>query len=195
MDIRKVEKVLVVFIIIGVLFKILHFPGAYPLIILGVGSLSIVYFLSGVINKSGTPKWLEKIFTDENQNNFLVPNLVFGYVFSIGLIGILFKVMRYPGEGPMLTVAISGFAIAFLFSYFRLKDKFMEKVSPYFTRIFIIGGLVAVFYAIPKEAIIDFYYGDYPGYAKVLKELDKDPFNTDLQDSAHVEYEKMMNTK
>jgi hypothetical protein len=195
MGIRKVEKVLVVFVIIGILFKILHLPGGYPFIILGVGSLSIVYFLSGVINKSSTPKWLEKIFTDENQNNLLVPNLVFGYVFSVGLIGILFKVMRYPGNEPMLNVAVIGLAIAFIVSYFQLKDKFMEKVSPYFTRIFIIGGLVAVFYLIPNASIIDFYYGDYPEYAKVLKELDTDPYNAALRDSANVEYEKMMNSK
>ncbi len=191
MDIRKIEKILVLLIFLGVLFKVLHFQGAYPLIILGVGSLSIVYFLSGVINKSGTPKWLQKLFTDKDQNNLLVPNLVFGYVFSIGLIGILFKVMMYPGDGPMLTVGITGFAIAFLVSYFQLKDKFMEKIRPYFTRIFIIGGLVAVFYAIPKETLIDFYYSSYPEYANILKELDKDPFNKALQDSAHVAYNKM----
>ena len=118
MDIRKIEKILVLLIFLGVLFKVLHFQGAYPLIIIGVGSLSIVYFLSGVINKSGTPKWLQKLFTDKDQNNLLVPNLVFGYVFSIGLIGILFKVMMYPGDGPMLTVGITGFAIAFLVSRF-----------------------------------------------------------------------------
>ena len=191
MDIRKIEKILVLLIFLGVLFKVLHFQGAYPLIIIGVGSLSIVYFLSGVINKSGTPKWLQKLFTDKDQNNLLVPNLVFGYVFSIGLIGILFKVMMYPGDGPMLTVGITGFAIAFLVSYFQLKDKFMEKMRPYFTRIFIIGGLVAVFYAIPKETLIDFYYSSYPEYANILKELDKDPFNKALQDSAHVAYNKM----
>ncbi len=191
MDIRKIEKVLVVVIIVGVLFKILHFPGAYPLIIIGVGSLSILYFLSSVSNKSVGATWIHNLFTDKDDNNLLVPNLVFGYVFSIGLIGILFKVMRYPGDRPMLTVAVIGFGIAFLVSYFQLKDKFMEKVGPYFTRIFIIAGLVSIFYLIPKSSIIDFYYGDYPEYADILKELDKDPYNTDLQDSAQVAYEKM----
>lgn len=188
---QKAEKTLVIFIILGLAMKSLHLAGAGPVFIMSTGSLSILYFLSAIANN---PKFLASANGKLHAwlgKDPLTPNLVFGYAFSIGVIGFLFTVLLYPGNETMINTSLIGIAVALIYSLIKYRSDFVDKMRPYFIRILVISSAVVFFALLPKEVIIDYYYSDYPEYATALKKLQQDPHNAALLDSMQIERARM----
>ena len=89
----------IIFLIIGLIFKFMFWPGAAFTIVLAL--LIIALLLLGIS--------IKKIINKQVFYKALHP--ILGAVFTIG---VLFKVMHWPGAGIMIMVSMFGLSFAFL---------------------------------------------------------------------------------
>ena len=96
------------FVMTGILFKFLHWPGAAAMLVLGIGSCSLIFLpLLFVL------KVKESV---ELKNKLIV---LAGMLSAIGLsLGILFKIMHWPGANVLGIIAIISLVGIFLPIYF-----------------------------------------------------------------------------
>mgnify|MGYP006170625555 CR=1 FL=1 len=90
----KTEKALSIVFIISLIFKLMHWPGAGVLMVLSLLGLALCYFPLGFYFLS------DKNFKTQN----IGISIVFGWLLSVCIIGILFKLMYWPGSSPMLLI-------------------------------------------------------------------------------------------
>jgi hypothetical protein len=182
----KVEKLLVFIVFTGVTFKLLHLPGAYPLIILAFGGLSIYYFMASAAYRSGSAKFLKSWYNYDDVSKWIVPNFIFAYVYSIILVAILFRIMLYPNSAFMADIAGIGFLIAVGYTFFKERDKALNVLKQSKVRIMVFLGLLLFLFAVSESAIISLYYPNNPEYAKALNAWHQDSRNRELSDSLEV---------
>ncbi len=106
-------------LLLGVLFKIQHWPGANILLLLGYLVISLVFIPSLLISK-----------LKEGKTQKLKTAYILGAVsISLYLLGDLFKIMHYPGAGPLLFVAAVLLTTVFLpvYGYQAFKDSSYVK--------------------------------------------------------------------
>lgn len=97
----------------GCMFKIMHWPGASVLLILSV-FLFCFYFL---------PFALINSYKTQGENKFKALHVVSFIVFFICILGVLFKVMHWPGAGLLLFASLLLPFVAFLPVYiYQTKD-------------------------------------------------------------------------
>lgn len=146
----------------------MHYDGASTLLIIGISTLSIIYFF--------------KAFSSENQTD---PKISFiskiGNIgLSIALIGSLFKLMVWEGSGVQLSLGITAILIALAaILYFRNKADYENSFSPKFIlRLVIIGSIAGFFAFITDHDIMNFNHKDDPEYVRLffnMKDHPKDP--------------------
>ena len=87
---KKLYKISLAFLFLGLMFKIMHFPGAGLLMMVGVFLLAI-YFIFGQKTK--------------NNNKFL--GFIYRACFSLTIIGGIFFMMHWPGSGLIRLVSLT----------------------------------------------------------------------------------------
>ena len=108
----------------GLLLKLFVMPGGAPLLTMGCGTLAVVAFMLG---------WLFPYpYSTEDEDYFkgLMPIWNFsmtctGFALSMGLMGLLFLLMHWPGGRQLLlltAITLAACGIAWLY-YFHLKKK------------------------------------------------------------------------
>lgn len=106
-------------VVIAVLFKMMHWPGAGILLVLSASSLAMYVVIAAGIMKF-------KVMTLEDQLSiFGSKTKLAGMSASVLIVGLLFKIMHWPGAGPMMIVGLGSFAIIsilFLISFLRKKE-------------------------------------------------------------------------
>ncbi len=116
----------------GTLFKIMHWPGAGPMLLFGFALLCLVFFPAAIYisNSEGKTKSLPVL-------NFSL--LIGGTSF---MAGILFKVMHWPGSGTLL---LTGWAVLLgIFLPILLYVKLKEATSGKEKGIYVLGVLALV---------------------------------------------------
>lgn len=88
--------------VVGGGFKLMHWPGANLLLIVGLGSLGMCHFLQAFERTSTNPK---TIYLNYARN--------FGM--AVLLFGILFYLMRWKGDRIMLYMGVASVVLSFLF--------------------------------------------------------------------------------
>jgi uncharacterized membrane protein len=106
----------VVLTLLGLLFKIMHWPGANMMFVLGVAIFGLLFIPLLIILK----------FKDEVET-------IDKWVLSIGLglgmiasVGVLFKVMHWPGAGILIFSSLVAFVLLFVPTYFITKYRRAE---------------------------------------------------------------------
>ena len=130
-------------IIMGALFKSMHWPGAGMMIVLGASSLSMYAILvSGFIKFSNI---LSPPSIDEQFKMFASKLKILALSTSIVIIGLLFKIQHWPGAGPMLIVGMTSMAVVSIFYMvsFLVKKEEIKFTPPLF---FVVVGLCALFF-------------------------------------------------
>lgn len=188
----RLEKIAVVLIVVGVVFKLLELIGAYPLIIIGSGSLSIIYFLGAQAIRQNSPEFLKKWFGNNSNGQPMIPNFVLGYVYAIIMVASLFKIMLYPGYNNMLNIAAIGLAIGIGILLWQEKFQFSTFISRLGRRGIIMALVLLIMTVISGDQLLSLYYHDQPELIEALKELHNNPQNKALRDSVNLmltEYE------
>jgi Na+/proline symporter len=138
----KTERILIGIFVLALLLKLLHIPGSNIMLILSSGCMALLY-LTG-------PFYLFRDRPGKEQNR-LVSNIA-GLCFPIMTIGILFRLMHWPGgKFYLLLGMISGLILLLLI--YQLKSKSTENLVNYYKhmmfRTVILTVLAIIFFVIP----------------------------------------------
>jgi hypothetical protein len=174
---RVLEKALVILVLIGIVFKLLHYPGGGLLIVIGLFLLSILYFALG---------WLlmRDRATKVNRLGISIPA---GLSLSIICSGIMFKLQYWPGSGVMLlagTTLLAAMMIATI--AVRASDVSGDPGLKGFyngtlKRLVIYAVIGAMLFLTPSSALLKLQYRDDPEYLEHLLKLDEDPDNEEYR--------------
>jgi len=180
---KKLEKILWGIFIIGILFKIMKWPGAgiFTTTSLGVVACFYLYLGIGIFNNLTVKAMFYKdSYQYENRFNLLF-GAIFGIVLAILVIGFLFKFMFWPGANVLLILGLFSLLFSLLIYGSLHKKKKVSLTKPSFYRIALIGILSLSLFIIQSDSIIDFYYPNNPEYAKALKEIIQNPSDIKAQ--------------
>jgi hypothetical protein len=175
----KTEKVFAIIFLIGLLFKIMHWPFAGPILVISLGSIGVLYFPLAFYFFS------DKEF--KRQNLFL--SVVLGLFLSFVPVGILFKVLYWPGAQLYLLVGSVTAPVIAVLTYLSL-SKATDELNTYYRNIFlrsaILAALAILFYATPTATLLKIQHRDNPELAR-LKTLsyenrDNEEYRKQLKD-------------
>lgn len=114
------ERLIVAFMLFGILFKIQHWPGAGPLLVLSLSSLSLLYW-------AGT--WALLGSGQATEVKFSAPAFALGFIgYSVVAIGIMFKMQHWPGGQVQLLVGLATSAACHVWHWISVKDKEPEYI-------------------------------------------------------------------
>ncbi|UGS19788.1 hypothetical protein [Flavobacterium cyclinae] len=170
----KTEKTLSLIFILSLIFKLMHWPGAGPLMIISLLGLAFCYFPFGFY-----------FFSDKNfKTQNIGISIVFGWMLSISIIGILFKLMFWPGAAPMLIVgATTSFILAgvavilFAKSTDLLKNYYKNLLIR--TVVFLVLSVGCLI--LPNSVIINHYYSTQPELKELYLRQQENPQDESIQ--------------
>ena len=150
------------FIFLGIIFKLMHWPGAAPLIVFGC----TLFFLSFI------PSWYASQF---KKSNWFQRVLYFSFCTSLGfmVLGYEFKTMHWPGANFASDISLYSFIFLFLppaiftlifkrnKGYFKIEYRFLFG----FMIAFVISGIISFRFAFTNAA------GDSNNYKTINKNL------------------------
>ena len=155
---RKILKLLVGgTLIIGLLFKFMHWPGAGAMLIaslIGIAIASLEYSICNPISKL----LIQDIILP------IIKNIVYPLLGVFYVLGILFKVMHWPGAGIMLIVSFVGLSFALLQFAFSIR-KSINAILPLLFSITLFFALFKILHW-PMPPYVT--YGSYFAFAILL---------------------------
>jgi len=172
------EKILFGLFIFGLILKEFTLPGADLLLLFSAAIASMFYYVMGffLINDINIKDVLKRETTQNLKPIFILGPIIAGWDFSLIILGILFKIMLFPGADNLLFSGLILLTILTIASHFFVKKKHPEIFKRFFFRasIFVFGAVI--FTIITYDNIIDHrYQADHPEYAKALKAYVKTP--------------------
>jgi hypothetical protein len=159
---KKAELILGAVCIIAVIMSLSRILFAGPLLVVSFGTLAILYmFLSYFIFNNIR---LRNVADPGAFKGISVMKAIgtvgLGQALAITLMGILFKIMSWPGAGPMMIPGLIFLTIILIIAFIRYSgNKYYITI---FKRIAIIGGAGLILFSLPNYAILDFKYRNYP---------------------------------
>jgi len=122
----RTEKTLGIIALIGFFFLLMDFPGGSLILIASLGTLGLLYMLFAFY-----------LFCDKKlKRQKLALSIVSGYFLSAIPLGILFKLLGYPG-GYALLLSGTISAPAYLLIAFLLKRKAKEELTIYYRNMLV----------------------------------------------------------
>lgn len=102
---------------IGLFFKFMHWPGAGPMLSVSLGGMAIL-LVAHAISKRMSKLWIQHI---------VLP--AFGAAF---VLGVLFKIMHWPGENLLFVVSITGISLTFFEGAYRMRKSITAIIPAVF---------------------------------------------------------------
>ncbi|RZJ67447.1 MAG: hypothetical protein EOO50_05520 [Flavobacterium sp.] len=127
--------------LIGIIFRLLHFPGGSLFVILALSTLALLYFPFGFFFLSDK--------SIKNQNTAL--SIVTGLFLSTLVIGIEFGILNWPGANVLLIIGAISVIITLALTLSQKQTNKEESRKRYYDRLairqifFLLVGLVAFF--------------------------------------------------
>ncbi len=176
---KKLETILLGLFFLSIILKIFSLPGGELILLLSGASLAMFYYVAGYFIMNDVS--LRRLLRERKSKNVSVPvlfgSIMAGWDFSIITLGILFKLMFFPGADNMLVAGI------ILLTVLQIGSIFIRKTHPqtfarFFNRVIIFfgAGLLASF--ISYNQIIDFQYSGDLEYSEALKKTMAFPNDT-----------------
>jgi hypothetical protein len=170
----KTEKALLIVFIISLIFKLMHWPGGGPLMVLSLTFLALCYFPFGFY-----------FFSDKTfKNQKIGVSILFGWLLSVAIIGIEFKLMFWPGSKVMLLVGCMSAAILLL-AGFSLFKKSNEDLKNYYknllTRTVVIFVFATICLILPNSVLINHYYSNEPELRELYLKQQENPEDENIQ--------------
>lgn len=191
---KKLEISTLIILIIALIFKLMQYPGGDVLIGLGLSLLAMVYYPLGFFVFNSIR--LRKILKRESYKGITFWRgfgaVATGIAFSILIMGIVFKLLLFPGASVMLGVGLVTTGISLIVTFIKYIS---NKESTFYKRMLIRATIIGFFgltmNLIPGTSIVKFSYRDHPGYVKAYIELQENPDDPELQQKLDEEFEKM----
>jgi hypothetical protein len=114
-----------------------------------------------------------------------------GFALSITLVGLMFKIMSWPGAAVNLGVGLAGLIIAAIIG----GVKYALSSATYYIRIFkrigLYGAIGTLLFFLPKDYWITAKYRNYPEYVEAYKKATASPDNKELWQELDEERKKI----
>ena len=190
---KKTEKTILIISIIAIFLNFFLVPGGSVLTVMSLSLLAIIYFCFGITLFTNIR--LADLFKTESLKDITTTKIfgvvALGFTLSITVLGILFKLLSWPGAAFNLGVGVIGLIIIITIGaikYSNNKSKFYLLI---FKRAFFFGGIGLLLLLTPKSTFIDLKYRNHISYANALKNSIADPTNEDLRKTLIEERTKM----
>lgn len=190
---KKFELVFISTVVMAVIAVLVNYPMAGQLLVVSVGILSVFYMYLGFAVLCDIP--FQKLFSKESYTNInkirIVGAFALGMAISASLIGLLFKVMMWPNANTELLIGLLGLLTALGVSIWRYvlnKSEFYIRV---FKRLALYIPITTLSIFIPKYAILEYQYKEYPKYVEAFKANSEDPNDPVLQEQLDKAWEDM----
>jgi hypothetical protein len=178
----RTEKIVAAFILLGFIFRFFHIPGSAIILTVSLMTISMIYFGGAFY-----------FFCDQRlKNQNIALSIVSGFFLSLVQIGILYKVLFWPGGQIFLFLSIISTPVLLALTFF-LKTKAAGNLNKYYKNMLLRIGVWALltvfFYFIPAESLIKYEYKNDPERARLMILTLKEPSNLNYQKQY---YEYMM---
>lgn len=139
-------------VLFGTLFKLMHWPGANEMVIAGLGSVIFIIPFYFIVRIKDTPSFFGK---------FAYFSLILSTAVSV--LGVLFKIMYWPGANEMLILGIGSliFPSLLFYSIFQIKKSttnFKESYYGFFGILLFCLLVVSFAYRPVSDVVNSFYY-------------------------------------
>jgi hypothetical protein len=161
---KKLYKISLAILFLGLMFKIMHFKGAGLLLVIGIFLLAI-YFIMG----------------QKTKNNNKILGLIYRSSFSLSIIGGMFYIMYWPGSGFIRILGNSLLLISFIL-LFRFKNQLLQSTKNITITLTILGVLLQ--FSLFRFALSTLSF-NYPVY---LEKMEMDRIKSKLIDSKNIGY-------
>lgn len=126
----------IILILLGVIFKSMHWPGAGVMVVLGLAFFSLIFIPLNIVLK----------FKDDKARGNQLIMTIGMLTASAATIGVLFKIMHWPGANMMMMTSLLVFMIVFIPIYFIIKFRDPEtKFNAIIHTTFMIGAAGMLF--------------------------------------------------
>lgn len=192
-NMKAVEKTLVIFVLISIIYKYFHGLGSSMLLIVSMNLLAILYFyLSFALFNNINPKDIFKKASYANTTKRRISfAIVTGMALSISILGILFKIQDFPGADLLL---IFGMLISLIITVVSLWKNNKDKGN-FFSNILVRSAVVTIFILIllriPERKLLEWQYPNYPDYVEAVIKASNSSDNDSLWENVKIEREKM----
>lgn len=165
-----------VMVLFGTLFKIMHWPGANEMVIAGLGTVIFIIPFYFIVRIKDTPNFFGK---------FAYFSLIFSTCVSI--LGVLFKIMHWPGASEMCIVGIASLIFPSLLFYAiyqakKSNNNFKESYYGFFGILLFCFLVVVMAYKPTSDVIGSFDYLNKILLTKNQKQ-DLSLYSQDIQDA------------
>ncbi|SEM12548.1 hypothetical protein SAMN04487910_4192 [Aquimarina amphilecti] len=192
---RKLELcIFPIVTVIGIFIYLLDWPFGNELIILSLFGLSCLYFYFGFALFNNVS--FREIFKKESYKNVstkrIIGAIAAGFSISIVLLGMLFRVFRWPFGNQLLIIGVNFLNIVFIIGFVKIIKENRTFYKRLLIRVVFYAILGYVFLLLPSYAFLTLKYKNHPDYIEAVKQLDQDPENLELQKKEQIEYDKMI---
>ena len=176
----RTEKGLAITFLIGILFKLMHWPGASLILVLSLSTLAIIYFPGAFYF------FCDKVIKKSN----LALSIISGLLLSIIPIGILFKLQYWPGAGLYLLIGSVAAPIILILTLV-LKSKAADELKTYYKnmtlRAVVLAAFSLILYLTPTATLVHLQYREDPEMARLKAQFYTHPENEEYR-KQHDEY-------
>ncbi|MBI1223361.1 MAG: hypothetical protein GC180_12210 [Bacteroidetes bacterium] len=166
-------------------------PGMTMLLVLLISLLSILYFYSGLsISRGFRLKGVFPTATSGTSKTDVFIGLLGGLGASAALMGILFKVMHWPGAGMEMMLGLLLSLISLIGSLFKFRSDTSGLYKALLKRlsVIVIIGIYLMLFPLRWDM---YRYQNHPSYLKALFEWRQDPQNPNLKAKFDAELMKL----
>ena len=155
----KTEKILASLFLLTYILKCLAIPGGAFMMLIVLMALSFVYFPGGFY-----------FLADGNlKKQNIALSIVTGMVLSIVVLGLLFKLMYWPGAALMLLVSL-GITLPLTIAFYFIRKKEGDELKGYYGKLLgrtVAGAVIALtFYLVPMSVLIRVQHWQDPELAR-----------------------------
>lgn len=194
---KKAELIFVSLAIVAFGLSLFLVPGGNILLVLSAIGLLFLYFYLGFAILNGIT--FRKIFKKETYKNIsslrIFGSVATGIIFSITILGVVFKYLIWPGGSIMLLISFVGMLIIFIVALIKNLKKPSKFYQNVLLRCAVYGGVACFFFFTKASTFIAIKYRDYPEYVKAFEKAMEDPSNDELWQKVDEEREKIDNAE
>lgn len=156
----KTEKAIAAIFLVGLVFKLMHWPGAGPLLVVSLSTLILLFFFGSFY-----------FFSDrELKRQKLGLSIAAGIILSWSCIGIMFRLMYWPGGKNMLGIPMIGLPVVLAVALY-LREKSPGDLQVYYRnmllRVLLVGLLAVPLYFASNKDLLQIQYPNDPEAVRI----------------------------
>lgn len=167
----KTEKAFGGIILVGLIFKLIHWPFSGPLLVIAGAALMMIYLIGSFY-----------FFSDKNiKTQNLLFTIISGFFLSNATMAILYKLMFWPMSDALMVVAVTSIPVLLAIAFFLKSTTTRTDLATYYrnmiVRLGVMTTLVLVFYFTSTVTLIEIIHSDDAEWVRLQTQSHLNPEN------------------